>query len=251
MPYAQTVLLGALAGLTIFLGLPVARLQAVARERLAFLNALAIGVLFFLFVDILGHALEPINADLGAHATAGWLLLLLLCGGFALGLLGLVYYTQHARRRGMVTPQRLALLIAGGIGLHNFAEGLAIGSSARAGALALAVLLIIGFGLHNATEGFGIAAPLTGQPVSWRFLGLAGLIGGGPTFLGTLVGYRFTSASISVVFLALASGAIMYVIGELLAAGRKLGAPTWQGWGLTIGLLAGIVTDVLLTAIGA
>ena len=184
-------------------------------------------------------------------AGAGWLLLLLLCGGFALGLLGLVYYTQHARRRGMVTPQRLALLIAGGIGLHNFAEGLAIGSSARAGALALAVLLIIGFGLHNATEGFGIAAPLTGQPVSWRFLGLAGLIGGGPTFLGTLVGYRFTSASISVVFLALASGAIMYVIGELLAAGRKLGAPTWQGWGLTIGLLAGIVTDVLLTAIGA
>ena len=113
------------------------------------------------------------------------------------------------------------------------------------------MLLIIGFGLHNATEGFGIAAPLAGQPVSWRFLGLAGLLGGGPTFLGTLIGYRFSAAPVSVAFLALASGAILYVIGELLAAGRKLGAPTWQGWGLTIGLLAGVVTDVLLTVLGA
>ncbi|AEK45136.1 hypothetical protein [Amycolatopsis mediterranei] len=50
------------------------------------------------------------------------------------------------------------MTIAAGIGLHNFAEGLAIGSSAAAGDLSLALLLVIGFGLHDATEGFGIAA---------------------------------------------------------------------------------------------
>src|SRR6185312_7566210 len=126
-------------------------------------------------------------------------------------------------RRGRAqTSKRVALAIAVGIGLHNFAEGLAIGSSAQAGAISLAVLLIVGFGVHNATEGFGIAGPLAGQPVSWGFLGLSGLIAGGPTFLGTLVGYRFTSQTISILFLALASGAIMYVIGELFAVGRKL-----------------------------
>ncbi len=75
------------------------------------------------------------------------------------------------------------MMIAIGIGLHNFAEGLAIGSSAARGALQLAVLLVIGFGLHNATEGFGIVAPMAaqGRRPSWRYLLLLGLIGGGPT----------------------------------------------------------------------
>ena len=71
------------------------------------------------------------------------------------------------------------LLIAVGIGLHNFAEGLAIGQSAASGDIALATLLVIGFGLHNATEGFGIVAPLaadeTAERPSWAFLGLLGL----------------------------------------------------------------------------
>ncbi len=251
MSLFQTGVLGALAGLTIFLGLPVARFKFVSRARLAFLNAVAIGILFFLFVDILEHAVEPLNEDLAAHASNIWGMAIALVAGVALGLMGLVYYTQRTRRNRPETAQRVALVIAIGIGLHNFAEGLAIGSSAQSGAISLAVLLIIGFGLHNATEGFGIAGPLAGQPVSWRFLGVSGLIAGGPTFVGTMIGYRFTSETLSVLFLALASGAIMYVIGELFAVGRKLETPTWNAWGLTVGLLAGVFTEVLLTAVGA
>lgn len=106
-------------------------------------------------------------------------------------------------------------MIASGIGLHNFAEGLAIGNSAATGELSLAVLLVIGFALHNATEGgFGIVAPLTGgQRPSWGgFLALlGGLVGGGPTFVGTLVGQRFVSEEVSVAFLGLAAGSILYV----------------------------------------
>src|SRR5205823_1041013 len=71
--------------------------------------------------------------------------------------------------KGELSSYALALLIATGIGLHNFSEGLAIGQSAAVGELQLALVLIIGFGLHNMTEGFGIAGPLTGQPVSWKF----------------------------------------------------------------------------------
>ena len=251
MSLLQTGVLGALAGFTIFLGLPIARFRSVSRERLAFLNAVAIGILFFLFVDILEHAVEPLNEELAAHAPSVWGMALALVAGIAIGLMGLVYYTQRARRNRPETAQRVALVIAMGIGLHNFAEGLAIGSSAQSGAISLAVLLIVGFGIHNATEGFGIAGPLAGQSVSWRFLGVSGLVAGGPTFIGTLIGYRFTSETLSVLFLALASGAIMYVIGELFAVGRKLETPTWNAWGLTVGLLAGVFTEVLLTAVGA
>ena len=102
----------------------------------------------------------------------------------------------------MSPARRLALLIAVGIGLHNFAEGLAIGQSAASNEISLAVLLVIGFGLHNATEGFGIIAPLAGdvdaarraRRPSWGFLLHARrLIGGGPTLVGTIIGHGFTS----------------------------------------------------------
>ena len=122
------------------------------------------------------------------------------------------------------TPaRRLALLIATGIGIHNFAEGLAIGQSSAAGEVALALVLIIGFALHNATEGFGIVGPLSAEaePPSWRFLALLGLIGGGPTFLGTVIGYPWVSEALQVLFFALAAGSILYVVLELSAVCRR------------------------------
>src|SRR4029453_11938662 len=108
----------------------------------------------------------------------------------------------------------LALLIATGIGLHNFSEGLAIGQSAAQDQITLALVLIIGFGLHNATEGFGIVAPLSGSESmpSWRFLGLLGLIGGGPTFLGTLIGQTWVNEALAVGFLALAAGPASFLL---------------------------------------
>ncbi|HEX5239575.1 MAG TPA: ZIP family metal transporter, partial [Candidatus Limnocylindrales bacterium] len=146
----------------------------------------------------------------------------------------------------------LGLTIATGIGLHNFSEGLAIGQSASSGAIELAVLLIIGFGLHNATEGFGIVGPLVARDIrpSWTWLAGAGLIGGGPTFLGTVVGSVIDSPILFVACLALAAGAILNVVGELVVAGRRM---SWELtlWGMFIGFLAGLVTDLVLTAAGA
>lgn len=250
MSAIQIVILGAVAGFTIFLGLPLARLRTSNRHALALLNALAVGILLFLFVDIMEHAAEPVEEALVHHDPDVWLLLALLSLGLGGGLLGLTAYGQRWLRGGERSAQRVALLIATGIGLHNFAEGLAIGNAAQTGAIALAATLVVGFGLHNATEGFGIAAPLAGQSPSWRFLALAGLIAGGPTLLGTVVGMQFTSEPVSVLFLALAGGSILFVVVELLAAGRKLAAPTWMGWGLTVGLLAGFVTEFVLAMAG-
>src|SRR5260370_18577477 len=114
----------------------------------------------------------------------------------------------------------LSMMIAIGIGLHNFAEGLAIGSSAARGALQLAVLLVIGFGLHNAPEGFGIVAPMAaqGRRPSWRYLLLLGLIGGGPPLPGTRVGQRVVNDTLSIGFLTLPAASILYVVIELLSS---------------------------------
>lgn len=134
--------------------------------------------------------------------------------GLGAGLIGLTVFEQSfMRNRGpadpVKSPARLAFMIATGLGLHNFSEGLAIGQSAGRGEITFAALLIIGFGLHNATEGFGIIGPQVGLKPSWSFLGLTGLVGGGPTFLGTMVGYYVLSTPMSVLFLSLAAGALL------------------------------------------
>src|SRR5207245_1739179 len=147
----------------------------------------------------------------------------------------------------------LSLFIATGIGLHNFAEGLAIGQSAAADQMSLALVLIIGFGLHNATEGFGIVAPLSGtaERPSWRFLALLGVIGGAPTFVGTVIGQAFVSEPLSIGFLALAAGSILYVVIELFNVNRRFGHKTLVTWALLAGLFLGFATDFVLVAAGA
>ncbi len=277
MPASEIALLGAIAGFTIYLGLPLGRLRAPAPRLKAALNATAIGILIFLVWDVLAHAWEPVDTALADQHWGGALVDgLVLAVGLGVGLLGLVYYDRWmARRRSpsvgnpgpgaastaemtarnsaRSTASGLALMIAIGIGLHNFAEGLAIGNSAAKGELSLAILLIIGFGLHNATEGFGIVAPLAaaGERASWGRLGLLGLIGGGPTFLGTVIGQSLVNDVLSVAFLGLAAGSILYVVIELLAVARRAALKQVTTWGILIGLLLGFATDAIVTAAGA
>ena len=273
MSTAQTVLLGAIAGSTIFLGLPMGRLRAGGRGLRIFLSGLSAGILLFLFVDILSGAAEPVEQALDAgRAGDGWGRFVQLCVvyvlGFGVGLFSLFYGQRAWRPRGAsvgpgamaVTEAapgvrsdalRLGMTIAVGIGLHNFSEGLAIGQSAASGAISLAVLLIIGFGLHNATEGFGIVGPAVADGVrpSWSWLVLAGVVGGAPTFVGTIVGSLWESPVLFVSFLMLAAGAILFVVGELLAAGRRV---SWELtlWGVFVGFIVGVATDLILVAAG-
>jgi zinc transporter, ZIP family len=266
MSQAAAVALGVIAGGTIFLGLPVARLRGLPTAVQGFLNAFATGILVFLLYDILRHAsanleqLAPVccTGGLGSPVTQIFLgIVAVFGGGIALGLLGLVYFNRaiFGRLRHGATapgPRNVSLAIATGLGLHNLSEGLAIGESAHAGAIAFAGVLVVGFALHNITEGFGIAAPMTTdpKPVSWAFLGLAGLIGGGPTFIGTWIGYLATSGPyLSVAFLALAAGALLYVLNELFHIGRRLSSPPTFAWGLLLGFLTAFATDLFLSAV--
>ena len=279
MSTPQILLLGLIAGATIFICLPVARVNSFSPVARAGLSALATGILLFLFWDVLLGAVEPIESALDARdwGTFAWLSTLGTVG-FAAGLMGLVYYSVWMRRRSsrrvttMVGPgaaavdefvhrkwidtltpgKQLAFLIAVGIGVHNFGEGLAIGQAAAAGATSLAVTLIVGFALHNATEGFGICGPLVGEGTkpSWKFLGLLGLIGGAPTFFGTVIGQAWSSEAMSVLCFSIAAGSILYVVQELMAVNRSYGRTVLMTWLVVAGLFLGFATDFIVGAAG-
>jgi ZIP family zinc transporter len=281
MSFAETALLGALAGFTIYLGLPFGRLKTMGDRTRVALAMFAVGVLAFLFVDIFEHALEIVEEPVvalkdgseGAGEAIG--LLALLAGGFAAGTAGLATLERWMRPKGTTAPPiaggavdalpaddilrlqaqqeevrrralQTGLTIAAAIGLHNFAEGLAIGVSAGTGEIALATVLIVGFALHNATEGFGIVGPLGGVRPSWAWLALAGLIGGGPVFLGAMLGYNVSSEPLELAFYALAGGAILYVIGEVWGGVRRYGHRELGLWLLSIGFFVGIATDLVI-----
>jgi len=270
--YPQLLLLGAFAGFTIFLGLPLAVAQGVSPRKKGFLNAFAVGILIFLIVDVLSHAWQS-AADAASSAFVGkspvedaLLDLLAMFGGLAVGLLGLTWYgARYMKETGVaggssdsgqqkqVNAYRLSMMIAVGIGAHNFSEGLAIGQSYVSGAMGLAIILVIGFAAHNATEGFGIASPLTGlsKRPSVRFIVLAGLVGGGPTFIGTLLGSLWTSASLYIFFLAVAGGALVFVSLLMYNSGRRQSTNDVLMIGIFVGLFAGFITDLIITLSGA
>ena len=111
-------------------------------------------------------------------------------------------------------------------------------------------MLIIGFALHNATEGFGIVGPLGDVRPTWAWLGLAGLVGGAPVFLGAMVGYNVTSEALELAFYGVAGGAILYVIGEVWNAMRRYGHKELGLWLLSAGFAAGLVTDMFVAYAG-
>ena len=280
MSFGETVLLGALAGFTIYLGLPFGRLQLVSPRARVALAMFSVGVLAFLFAEVLVQGVSIVEHQFDklhdGHGSLGYgvLLSLILGGGFAAGSAGLALIEQWMRpsrkappiaggatdamtgeQAGLLDQEQLAvraralrtgMTIAAAIGLHNFAEGLAIGVSASTGEIGLATVLIIGFAVHNATEGFGIIGPLGDVRPSWGWLAVAGLVGGGPVFLGSMIGYNVTSEPLELAFYAVSAGAILYVIGEVWAAMRRFGHRELGLTMLAAGVFLGAMTEMII-----
>lgn len=288
LEYSGLLVLAAVAGFTIFIGLPVALLGRLGRGVKGFLSAFAAGILVFLIIDVFSSAWDAASSAAVAwyHGRAqpgtAFVDVFMLFLGLGVGLLGLVYYESRLmskatdlRPRSSVsghrtaapaggasaqlgteeeaTAYRLALMTAIGIGAHNFGEGLAIGQSYASGTVGLALVLIAGFGVHNATEGFGISAPLLGLGTKpgLGFLFEAGLIGGGPTFLGTLVGSVWTSTPVYILFLSIAGGSLIYTSLLMYSGARRHVSNEILMAGVFLGVCAGFLTDLVVTLGGA
>jgi len=190
----------------------VSRLGATGLDALL---ALTVGLLVFLFVDAVKEGLEASGGLPGAYQ--GVALLVATGAGAYLGLetFGAWLKARRARRSPGEAASVLALLVAVGIGLHNFGEGLAIGAAFALGEAALGTLLILGFTLHNTTEGLAIVAPVAKSRPSLRTLAGLGLIGGLPTIAGAWCGGLVYSPVVAVACLGLGAGAIAQVVGQI------------------------------------
>lgn len=193
-------------------------LRRAAPQWLAAFMALSAGLLAFLALDALAEAVELQATLPGALGGTGVVLL-----GVAGSYLALTFLSRRlspddeATARPALGGLALATLVAIGIGLHNFGEGLAIGSSFALGELALGTFLIVGFMIHNVTEGLGIAAPAAeeGRTLGIGRLALLTLIAGGPAIVGAWVGGFVTSDLLAVLFFAAAAGAALEVVTEV------------------------------------
>jgi zinc transporter ZupT len=212
-----------------------------------FLLAVTVGLLAFLAVEAVVEGIE--QAGQGAQSFGGASLVAL--GAF------LAYVAMTgvdgwlSRRRRGADGWRIALLVAIGIGLHNFGEGLAIGGAYAAGALALGAFLVIGFAVHNTTEGLAIVAPVARERPSLRSLALLGLVAGLPVVPGAWIGGLASNPQMTALLLGVGAGAIVQVIQQITPTLRPAGASrglepmvaTGLGVGLVVmwgtGLLAG------------
>jgi zinc transporter ZupT len=216
-------------------------LRRAAPQWLAAFMALTAGLLSFLALEALAEALELQAALPGGLGGPGIVLL-----GAAVSYLTLTYLSRRfSAGAGSDVPLggiALATLVAIGIGLHNFGEGLAIGSSFAFGELALGTFLIVGFMVHNVTEGLGIAAPIAegGRPAGRGRLAALALIAGAPAIVGAWLGGFVTNDVLAALFFGAAAGAALEVVVEVGRwAARKAPGGLTSGYVMG-GFLAGV-----------
>ena len=242
--------LGSIAGIIpVYLGLGVALMtrKVLNRGRDTFLIGLSVGILLYLFFDVMHEAVELT----GPRDFGSWVILL---GSLFVSFIGLVAFEQQGKRltRGAGTPLFLPYMIALGMGLHNFGEGLAIGASYGQGQWVVSGLLVAGFALHNGTEGFGIVGPSGNHPLSLKDIILLGLLAGGPTCLGTVISGYGIAPYLSLSFYALAAGSLLYVIVSLVAlsytAEHRLQTATGMFIGIGLMYTTGMALSLLIGA---
>jgi len=219
--------------------------QRLGSDKYGFFLALTAGLLLFLAIDSIEEALEVSNESIAGSFNG----VLLISTVTLLSFLGLYYASGAISKSNTAGPAAVALMVAVGIGLHNFGEGLAIGASVALGSAAFSAFLIVGFALHNTTEGLAIAAPASRTKTSLLRLGGLAAVAGTPAIFGAWMGGFAYSPFASVIFLAVGTGAIIQVIVLVLkwmrdeAGGLSSGAAVA---GFAIGMLVMYLTSILV-----
>ncbi|MGD2107509.1 MAG: divalent cation transporter [Nitrosopumilaceae archaeon] len=225
-------------------------IKKISKNKYHFFLALTVGLLLFLGIDSIEEAIDVGDENLSGSFNGT----LLIATTVILSFLGLYYTSEKLTSKAdsikISKPVAIGLMISIGIGLHNFGEGLAIGSAVGLGSIAFSTFLIVGFALHNTTEGLAIAAPISrGKPTIGKLLGL-GLIAGTPAIFGAWVGGFAFSPFSSVIFLSIGAGAIFQVIVIILKWIREEGDSNLSSAavasGIAIGLLIMYFTSIII-----
>ena len=225
-------------------------IRKISKGKYHFFLALTAGLLFFLGIDSIEEAFDVVIENLNGSFNGA----LLIATTIVLSFLGLYYTSEKLTGKAdalkISKPVAIGLMIAIGIGLHNFGEGLAIGAAVGLGSIAFSTFLIVGFTLHNTTEGLAIAAPMSrGKPQIAKLLGL-GIIAGSPAIFGAWVGGFAFSPISSVIFLSIGAGAIFQVIVIILKWVREEGDKNLSSAsvasGFAIGMLVMYLTSILV-----
>lgn len=225
-------------------------LKQLSSEALRFLTTFTVGLLVFLGIDAVVEALETQE-----KVAAPFKPVILVFIGIIVAFLALSAIGQWLERKGSFKGDQfvqlgIAYMIAVGIGLHNFGEGLAIGAAYALGAAGLGATLIIGFTIHNTTEGIAVVAPVTKTRASLKHLVALGLIAGVPTIAGTWIGGLATSNLLSLVFLSLGAGAIFqvtYIIIKQMGSESLKQLSSKSGFiGLTAGMAVMYATSLMI-----
>jgi zinc transporter ZupT len=252
-PEAKTfwgfTLIGLYVGvIPIFLGifwLPALRM--LDKKWMTFLLALTVGLLIYLGIDTLNEAFEQTTELAGTYQGIG----LIGIGAVAsYMLLDVVGNMGPSDRSASSSRLSLAWRVALGIGIHNLGEGLAIGAAYNVGEIALGTFLVVGFIIQNITEGLGIIAPILKDKPSLGQLAWLGLIGGAPAIFGAWIGGFTPSPFLSVLFLAIGTGAIFQVAVEiwklLQRDNEKQPTPMMIFGGVVLGMLTLWVTGLII-----
>ncbi len=252
-PEAKTfwsfTLIGLYVGvIPIFLGifwLPA--LRTLGKEWMTFLLAVTVGLLIYLGLDTLVEAFEQSTELAGTYQGIGLIGIGAVSSYLLLDIVGNMGSNDKSASANRLS---IAWRIALGIGIHNLGEGLAIGAAYNIGEISLGTFLVVGFIIQNITEGLGIIAPILKDRPSLSQLAWLGIIGGAPAIVGAWIGGFTPSPFLSVLFLAIGTGAIFQVAVEIWKMvqrdNEKQSMPVYTFSGVLVGMMMLWVTGLLI-----